>query len=169
MSVGCVVNVLNESELRKKKKPLENVKIAVNISGKISNKIFCGYCGKVFSQLSVCLFFIFFYCCICHGFFFLPFVWMTVGNFKSNIQFKIYFSVKTPFSVELWNRNEEKQLGILIGRYSVKMWMLWWSYFECSCNLQISVWVLWCVFWVKFENFNVDVVEKFLDGIDNHN
>ena len=128
MSVGCVVNVLNESELRKKKKPLENVKIAVNISGKISNKIFCGYCGKVFSQLSVCLFFIFFYCCICHGFFFLPFVWMTVGNFKSNILLKIYFSVKTPFSVELWNRNEEKQLVILIGRYAVKMWMLWWSF-----------------------------------------
>ena len=59
MSVGCVVNVLNESELRKKKKPLENAKIAVNISGKVSNKIFCGYCGKVFSQLSVCLFFLY--------------------------------------------------------------------------------------------------------------
>ena len=42
MSVGCVVNFLNESELKKKKKPLENAKIAVNISGKISNKIFCG-------------------------------------------------------------------------------------------------------------------------------
>ena len=40
MSVGCVVNVLNESELRKKKKPLENAKIAVNISGKVSKKIF---------------------------------------------------------------------------------------------------------------------------------
>ena len=43
------------------------------------------------------------------------------------------------------------------------------KFFECNCNLQASVWVLQCVFWVKFENFNVDIVEKFLDGIDNHN
>ena len=76
MSVGCVVNFLNESELRKKKKPLENVKIAVNISGKISNKFFCGQggmllkcgcCGEVILNVIVICKLMCGYCGVCFG------------------------------------------------------------------------------------------------------